>query len=270
MVDAVYHALKRYVWGLILFCRTARLIKKADERNNRLNPSSYIKKGAVPMNPNRLSNTRRLTTLALFAAMSYALVFFIRIPVVPFPPLNYDPKDVTIVIAGFLFGPLAVVTLSVVVSFIEMITVSVTAYWGLLMNILATCSFALPAVVIYRWKRTLPGAAIGLVTGALFATGMMLLWNYLVVPIYMGFPRAAVAEMLVPVFLPFNLLKTGLNVGFVLLLYKPVRTALQRSRMLSADEPEERKRKINLGVIIAAAVVIITCVLFILAWRGVI
>jgi riboflavin transporter FmnP len=217
-------------------------------------------------------NTRNLTIFALFAAMAYALVFVTSFlpPIVPFPPLKYDPKDIFIVIAGFLYGPLAVVSISIVVSVIEMVTVSTTLYWGLLMNIVATCSFACPAAVIYRKKRSLSGAAIGLVTGVILATGVMLLWNYLIVPIYTGFPRAAVADMLVPVFLPFNLLKTSLNAGLTMLLYKPIRMALSQSRLLPADESAVSVRKINPGAAAGAVFVIITCVLLILAWMGII
>jgi len=41
--------------------------------------------------------------------------------------------------------------------------------------------------------------------------------------------REAVAKLLLPVFLPFNLLKGCLNAGFTCLLYKPVMTALRKS-----------------------------------------
>ena len=214
-------------------------------------------------------DTRKLVLLSLFAALAYALMFFIRIPVVPAPPLNYEPKDVIIVIAGFLFGPLAPLFISPVVSVVEMFTVSVTGPWGLLMNVLSTCTFACTAAVLYRWKRTLAGAAAGLAAGGLLSTGFMLLWNYFVVPIYLGCPRAAVADMLVPVFLPFNLLKNGLNTGFALLLYKPARLALSRARLTPATT-RPPARKASVGVMAASALLIVSCVLWILAWRGVI
>ena len=41
----------------------------------------------------------------------------------------------------------------------------------------------------------------------------------------------AVAALLLPAFLPFNLVKGGLNAALVLLLYKPVVTALRRARL---------------------------------------
>ena len=51
--------------------------------------------------------------------------------------------------------------------------------------------------------------------GALLMTVLMLLWNYIITPLYMHTARADVAAMLVPVFLPFNLLKGVLVVGLV-------------------------------------------------------
>ena len=58
---------------------------------------------------------------------------------------------------------------------------------------------------------------------------VMLLWNYLLAPIYMGCSREDIVELLLPAFLPFNLIKGGLNAAFTLLLYKPITQALRRS-----------------------------------------
>jgi riboflavin transporter FmnP len=215
-------------------------------------------------------NTRKLTTLAVLAAIAYALVYFVRIPIVTAPPLSYEPKDVIIVIAGFLFGPMSVLAVSAVVSAIEMFTVSETFLYGWLMNFVSTCAFACPAAAVYSRKRSLTGAVTGLVAGALIATSTMLMWNYIITPIYLGFPREAVVPMLLPVFLPFNLLKTGLNTGFAILLYKPIRLALSQARLTpkhSASDTE-RKSKLYIGVTIAAVFVIVTCILLILAWKG--
>ncbi len=69
----------------------------------------------------------------------------------------------------------------------------------------------------------------------------MMLWNYLIAPIYMGYSREAVAKLLIPAFLPFNLLKSGLNAGFTFLLYKPITTALRRTGYLSESAVEQNK-----------------------------
>lgn len=62
---------------------------------------------------------------------------------------------------------------------------------------------------------------------------IMLLWNYLITLIYMGYPREAVVQLLLPAFLPFNLLKGGLNATFTFLLYKPVVHALSKTGLVS-------------------------------------
>jgi len=50
-------------------------------------------------------NTKKITTLAMISAMAFVLAAFVRVPVVLF--LRYDPKDVIIAIAGFIYGPMA-------------------------------------------------------------------------------------------------------------------------------------------------------------------
>ena len=172
---------------------------------------------------------RKITTIAMLVAISFAAVAFLRIPIVLF--LKYDPKDVIITIGGLIWGPITSVLVSIIVSTIEMFTLSETGVIGLIMNILASCSFACPAAIIYKKNRTLRGAIIGLVIGALSSTAMMLLWNYLITPFYMGVPRSEVVKLLIPAILPFNLLKTGLNASFTILLYKPIINALRKANL---------------------------------------
>lgn len=97
---------------------------------------------------------------------------------------------------------------------------------------------------------------------------VMMLWNYLIAPIYMGYPREAVAELLIPVFLPFNLLKSGLNAGFTFLLYKPITTALRKMGYIS-DISETHNSK-PIGLWIFFSIIIITCILIILSLNKII
>jgi len=176
------------------------------------------------------SKVRRLTTAAMLAAMAYLLMLIGRIPVVLF--LKYDPKDAIIALGGFLLGPLPAALISITVSFVEMLTASETGIIGFVMNVLSTCVFVLPAALFYRRKPDLKHAAAGLTVGVIAMTAVMLLWNWILTPIYMGYPRAAVEELLLPVFLPFNLGKGAVNAIVTLLVFKPVRTALQRAKLI--------------------------------------
>ena len=176
---------------------------------------------------------KKLTVLAMLSAIAYVAVALLRFPVVLF--LSYEPKDVVIAIGGFLYGPLAALGISLVVSFIEMLTISSTGWIGFVMNFLSSAAFAGTAALLYRKKRTQGSAIAGLFGGALLMTVLMLLWNYIITPLYMHTARADVAAMLVPVFLPFNLLKGCLNATITVLLYKPVvRTCCRRAKRPAA------------------------------------
>ena len=223
------------------------------------------------MTTNRIS-TKKLTTLAMLSAIAYALVFVshnLAIPLVPAVSfLSYDPKDIIIVIGGIMFGPMACLVVSLVVSLLEMVTISDTGLYGMVMNVISTCAFACTAALIYKKRRTMAGAVVGIVAGCLLMAGVMLLWNYIITPLYMGLPRAAVAGMLLPAFLPFNLLKGGINSAVTLLLYKPVVMGLRRVGLL--DTPQTQKGKPMVGVWLCAAMVLATCILLVLAFQGII
>lgn len=217
------------------------------------------------------SRTKKLTTMAMLAALAYLVMVVGRIPIVMF--LKYDPKDVIITIGGFIFGPLAAFAISAVVSVIEMFTVSETGIIGAMMNLVSTCSFACLAALIYKKNHTLRGAIAGLLAGTGLMAVVMLLWNYLLTPIYMGYPREAVTAMLLPTFLPFNLLKGGLNAAITMLIYKPVVRALRAAGLApkSTGAPAGKPAgKMGVGVTLASLLVLATCVLFALMLAGVI
>ena len=212
-------------------------------------------------------STKKLVTVAMLCAIAYVVMLVGRIPIVLF--LSYEAKDVIIAIGGFIYGPLTAFIISLIVSVVEMFTASDTGWIGCLMNILSTCSFACTAAFIYKKKRTIMGAVVGLLAGCLLMVVVMLLWNYLITPIYMGYPREAVAELLLPAFLPFNLLKGGLNATITILLYKPVVTALRRAGFVESEDPGHIGHSQKIGVVLVAVVVLVTCVFFALVLKGV-
>ena len=225
------------------------------------------------MNQTNLQRIKNLIMIAIFSAIAYLVMVLIRISIVPAAPfLKYDPKDVVIAIGGFLFGPLSALLMSVIVAFIEMITVSTTGPIGLLMNILSSGALTCTAAIIYKYKRNIAGAVVGLILGVIMAADTMLLWNYLITPIYMSTPREVIAKMLIPIFLPFNLLKGTLNIGIVLIVYKPLSKILQKLNMMpqpNSNKISSEPRKINIGILVLSCFVIITCVLIILQMNNI-
>lgn len=193
-----------------------------------------------------VSSSKKVIMMAMLVAMAYLFMFIGRISIVPAVGfLKYDPKDIVITIGGFIYGPLAAFIISVVVSFIEMFTVSSTGFIGVVMNIVSTCSFACTAAFIYKKWHTMKGAIGGLGVGCVTMVIVMLLWNYLISPIYMGYPREAIAKLLIPGFLPFNLIKSGLNAALTLIIYKPVISALRKSNLVEPSVNGESVKELK-------------------------
>ena len=159
--------------------------------------------------------------------------------------------------------------MSVLVAFLEMVTFSNTGIIGFVMNVLSSCLFVCTASVIYHRKKSLTRAIIGLISGALLTTAAMLLWNILITPLYMKIPREEIIKLLLPGFLPFNLIKTGINAALTMLLYKQISAVLRRAHLLPSDGKSATGR-VWLPVMIGAAVFLVAFVLIILAMNGVI
>ena len=103
----------------------------------------------------------------------------------------------------------------------------------------------------------------------------MILWNYLITPIYTGMDRSIIVPMLPTVFLPFNLLKGTINASLTLFLYKSVVTALRKAKLLPKSENKIQKSgdgkkasAITPLVMISASVLLAACVMFILVLNG--
>jgi len=212
-------------------------------------------------------DTRKISAVGMFCALAFIAMVMIKIPVVLF--LKYEPKDVIITICGLIYGPIYSLAVSVIVSLIEMITVSGTGFIGFIMNVLSTVAFACTAAYIYKKGKTIKAAVIGLSSGVVLMTIVMILWNYIMTPIYMGQSRAAVATMLVPVFLPFNLLKGSINATLTYLLYRPVIKILRSAKLAPPSEAHGSK-KTNMFILTACLLILATCILIILAYNGII
>ena len=86
----------------------------------------------------------------------------------------------------------------------------------------------------------------------------------------MGYPREAVAAMLVPVFLPFNLIKGALNAAIAMLIYKPISRALRRAGLMeSTAGGQAPEKKSVVGAMLVAALVLVSCIFAVLIMKGI-
>ena len=221
----------------------------------------------------KTSNERikSLCSMAMLTAIAIVADILIRIPNIG-GFLTYEPKDVVLTIGGFIFGPVAGILMALVVCLIEMVTISTTGIIGFVMNFLASGVFIGVASVIYFKKKNLSRAIIGLVASTLSLIVVMLLWNYIMTPIFFGMPREAVLEMFLPLLIPFNAIKGALNSALTLLLYKGVVTALRKSGLVPKRESADNENfKTNTNIlIIVSAFIVATLILVLLIFAGII
>ncbi len=209
---------------------------------------------------------KRLTAVAMFAALAYA-VHFIHIPV---GFLNLDFKDFVMTICGMYFGPISGLAIAVLVPVIETITVGGTGIYGLIMNVISSVTFVGIASVIYRFKKTMSGAVVGLCAAVFAMTAVMVAANLLITPYYMGVTVADVVVLLPRLLLPFNAIKAILNASLTLCLYKPLTTVLRRTgfgRPSSAipnqeDSSASRIRTVWVWVIAGSVAVVSLLIIF--------
>ena len=222
---------------------------------------------AIPAARPRMT-VKTVTSLAMLTALTYIAMLVSNLLPKVSGFLQMEIKGTVIAIGGFLFGPLSAAVISIIVAVIEMFTVSDTGPIGCVMNCLAACSFACPAAFVYQKMRTKKGAVAGLTLGVVTLVVVMLLWNYLITPIYQGVPRDVVAGMLPTVFLPFNLVKGGLNMALTLVLYKPVVTALRKARLVPERAESQNEGRFDAGFLLFSFALLATFVVLVLVLAG--
>lgn len=157
--------------------------------------------------------TLTMATIAILAALSVVMILVIpAIPIFPAAPyLRYDMADVPILVGSLMLGPLAGFTMLVIVSAIQAFALGMDGILGFLMHVIASGVLLLIPSIIYRRKPTFKRLVVGLVLGTLGMTVMMVIWNLIITPLFLGAPIEVVLQMLVPIIIPFNLIKAGLN-----------------------------------------------------------
>lgn len=182
-----------------------------------------------------MRTTRRITYTALFAALATVVMYFeMPLPFMP-PFLKLDFSGAVILIAGFIFGPVSALLITLVKDLIHLLSTQ-TGGVGELADFIISSSLVVTASVIYKWHRTKKGALIGCLSGAVLMVFAGVLANkFLLLPFYsqiMPFDAiisacAAVNPMIAneSTYLwfgvaPFNLIKSLLITLITFLLYK--------------------------------------------------
>jgi len=185
------------------------------------------------LNKNKI---RIITTAAVLSALSLVMVLFLRTPIFATAPfLEYDPADVPILIGGMVLGPFWGLAIALVVSGIQALTVSAgSGAYGFLMHFIATGILVTTFAIINKYLKLsdIPRLIISIISATILATIAMVAANLIITPYYMGVPVSAVKEMLLPIIIPFNLIKLGGNSIITALLYKALKRIIDQRQNL--------------------------------------
>lgn len=174
----------------------------------------------MPTTNTNIWSTRQLVTMALMCAIG-ALLSFIEFPLLPGVTwLKFDASNMPAMVAGFAFGPAGGVAVGIITAIIHGLLMA--DFTGALMNMLVVTCFVLPAALIYKKKRTFSGAIIGLIFSVIAGIIGAIIGNLLLTPSWLGVPFEAVVALIIPVLIPFNIIKGIINALLTLIIYKSI------------------------------------------------
>lgn len=174
-------------------------------------------------------DTRQLVTMSLLCAIG-VMLSFIEFPLLPAAPfLKFDASIMPAMVCGFAYGPAAGLACGIVGAIIHGIIMA--DYWGAIMNVLVIIGYVLPAALIYRKMRTMKGAVLGLAAAVACSIVMAIVGNLAITPIYLNTPVEVVVGMIVPVLVPFNIVKALINSVLTLIVYKSISNLITPKKM---------------------------------------
>ena len=180
------------------------------------------------------SKITKMVETSVLAALAVVFMFLIRFWLLPGAKfLEYDMGDVPVIIASLFLGPASGSAVLFFVALIQSLTVSAASSWqGFLMHFLSSEVYIIILWLLNKKLTSKKGFIVSLMIGTLSMTAVMIPLNLIFTPMYMGVPVSAVAEMLLPVIIPFNLIKGCINSFTVFLLHSPLKKILEKSNLL--------------------------------------
>ena len=226
---------------------------------------------------NSREKLKKIVATGVFAAFAYicCVLFHFRVSF-----LSFELKDAVMAVGAMSLGPIAGGAMVVIVCLVELVTISSTGVYGLVMNLLSSLTYVCVGSAIYHRHRTMRGAITGTVVASVATVLVMIGANCVITPAYMHVETAEVIALIPTLLLPFNVTKMLFNSAVVFLLYKPVTNALVSAGFLpkraSASveavhtEPSaDVKRRRRILVPVLSAVIVVACLLyFFLALNG--
>ena len=211
------------------------------------------------------NNVKKISVTALFCAIAFLMTFVFRFKV---GFLTFDLKDAVISVISLLYGPIYGVASAGVVAVLELLSVSDTGLYGLIMNFISSATFAIACGSVYKFKRSFSGAIIAVVVSVISVTAVMMVANIFITPYYMGVEKAEVIALIPTMLFPFNLCKSIVNAASLLIIYKPITNSLKKTGLVSANKTSYKFSKKSVSLFVVSVAVLALAVCFIIFKMG--
>lgn len=185
--------------------------------------------------------TRNIALIGIMGGLSAVLMLF-RFPLPFMPPfMDFDFASLPEIIGGFAMGPVAAIFIILVKILVKMAIMGTnSALTGEIQNVLLSCAYVIPAVLIYDRKKTKGHAVAGMAVGTLVCAVVAVFTNlYMIIPFYVnlfGMSMDGIIDMCQAVnpairnpftlalfgIVPFNLIKNGVASLITYFAYKKI------------------------------------------------
>lgn len=164
----------------------------------------------------KFSKNQMILILGIISIVLGAAIHFPIFSIAPF--LEYDPRDIPILLCTFLYGPLYGMALAAVSAVAQgLLNYGESSVTGILMTLLASWVCLWVAGNAYKINRNI---VFALFCAAAVQTLALTVANMLFTPMFLGVSLQEVLKLIGPAVVPFNLIKCGLNGIAVLIFYK--------------------------------------------------
>ena len=189
--------------------------------------------------------TKNIAGMAVFSALSF-VVYLLEIPIFASTPASFlelDFSNVFVMLAGFMYGPIPAIIITLVKELIH-IAVGTTGGVGELANIIITTAFVLIPSIAYSRKKSLKTVIITLIIACFVQTGISLLVNkFINFPFFMGSVPFVPTELSNSIFeslwvyvMVFNAIKSVAISLVTIFLYKKVSYLFKKINLQNSEK----------------------------------
>lgn len=177
----------------------------------------------------RVAHIGLMTTLSILLLMAFP-----GIPLIASANfLKYDAMDIPMVLTGLVMGPVSGLIVLFLGCLLQTLLFGQDGVIGFLMHFLASGMLVLVSSYVFKFKRSRLGLMVALVLGTLSMALFMIPLNYWISVPYLSAigvqnAKQMVSALMWPAIVPFNLLKAGINSGFVFFLMMTLWSRMER------------------------------------------